>query len=137
MRKNLLKRHSRDNSQCPFCTPDQLSIEYFDEIGIILWDSFPISPGHILVIPKEHYPNIFDVPSEEQAHLFKLINKAKEIISQTHSPDGFNIGINSGTAAGQTVPHAHIHVIPRYNADVEDPRGGVRWIIPEKAKYWS
>lgn len=77
------------------------------------------------------------MPAGEQLHLLGLINKAKELISQSYRPDGYNVGINNGAAAGQTVPHVHIHVIPRYDGDVEDPRGGVRWVIPSKANYWA
>ena len=77
------------------------------------------------------------MPADEQLHLLGLINKAKELISQSYRPDGYNVGSNNGAAAGQTVPHVHIHVIPRYDGDVEDPRGGVRWVIPSKANYWA
>lgn len=132
-----MKTNQKNSVPCPFCAPELRRVRHADDIGFVMSDGFPISPGHSLIIPKDHYPTIFDVPHEKQIHLFSLVRKAKEIICDTYSPDGFNIGINNGEAAGQTVPHVHIHVIPRYEGDVEDPRGGVRWVIPEKAKYWS
>ena len=122
---------------CPFCEPDPERVLHSDSLAKIINDGYPISPGHMLIIPCAHHATIFDAPPEHQAHIFGLINEAKEIIYRSFTPDGFNIGINSGKAAGQTIPHAHIHVIPRYIGDVKDPRGGVRWIIPTKARYWE
>jgi diadenosine tetraphosphate (Ap4A) HIT family hydrolase len=104
-------------------------------IGI--WDGFPVSPGHALLMPRRHVATWFDATTEEQQELVAAIDKAKTTIELEHSPDGYNIGINSGEAAGQTVPHLHVHVIPRYEGDVNDPRGGVRWIIPDRATYWE
>ncbi|HFH3696421.1 TPA: HIT family protein [Pseudomonas aeruginosa] len=109
---------------------------YSDDMANIIADAYPVSPGHLLITPRCHYPTLFDVPAEEQRHLLSLINQAKDLIGRFHCPDGYNVGINNGAAAGQTVPHVHIHVIPRYDGDAEDPRGRVRWVIPDKAKYW-
>ena len=100
-------------------------------------DGFPVSKGHTLLIPKRHVGSFFEITDEERADLLALLNKAKVVIQEEFNPDGYNIGINDGPAAGQTVPHLHIHLIPRYKGDRYDPRGGVRWIIPEKADYWS
>lgn len=94
-----------------------------------------MSIGHLLLIPHRHVASWFEASPEEQLELFQSIEQAKEIITARYQPDGFNVGINIGTAAGQTVPHLHIHVIPRYQGDVADPRGGVRYVIPEKANY--
>jgi diadenosine tetraphosphate (Ap4A) HIT family hydrolase len=93
--------------------------------------------GHTLIIPKKHVGSFFEITDEERADLLVLLNKAKVVIQEEFNPDGYNIGINDGPAAGQTVPHLHLHLIPRYKGDRNDPRGGVRWIIPEKADYWS
>lgn len=123
-------------ADCPFCNLPQERLIYSDEIANIFADGYPVSPGHLLITSRCHYPTLFDVPAEEQTHLLSLINQAKDLIGQFYRPDGYNVGINNGAAAGQTVPHVHIHVIPRYDGDVEDPRGGVRWVIPDKAKYW-
>jgi len=100
-------------------------------------DGFPVSPGHTLVIPKRHVATFFDITEEEQMAIGRAIQKAKIVLDQEFTPDGYNIGINNGEAAGQTVFHLHLHLIPRYEGDCEDPRGGVRWVLPEKAVYWG
>jgi ATP adenylyltransferase len=94
-----------------------------------------VSPGHALLIPQRHIPTWFDAKPEERTALLKATDSAKEIIEKHHRPDGYNIGINCGPAAGQTIFHLHIHLIPRYSGDVTDPRGGVRHVIPDKANY--
>jgi diadenosine tetraphosphate (Ap4A) HIT family hydrolase len=101
-----------------------------------VWDGFPLSPGHALLVPRRHVGTWFDASPEEQRELLEAIATARGAILERHQPDGFNIGMNLGEAAGQTVPHLHLHVIPRYRGDVEDPRGGVRWVLPQKAAYW-
>jgi len=121
---------------CPFCEPDGSRIFYDDDpIFLCLWDGFPVSPGHALVIPRRHVVTWFDATAQEQESLLKGIEIAKREIEKQYQPDGFNIGINVGAAAGQTVSHLHVHLIPRYTGDVEDPRGGVRYVIPEKGNY--
>lgn len=122
---------------CPFCTLPVERIIDSNYFGVIIRDGFPISPGHKLVIPKRHVGSWFELNQEEQKGLMELLTKAQKILEKEFSPDGYNIGINDGPAAGQTVPHLHMHLIPRYKGDQEDPRGGVRWIIPKKAKYWE
>lgn len=106
-------------------------------LAIVIRDGFPISRGHTLVIPRRHVGSFFELTTEERYEMLALLDQAKADLDREFNPDGFNIGINDGAAAGQTVPHLHIHLIPRYKGDLEDPRGGVRWIIPEKADYWS
>jgi len=105
--------------------------------GVVIRDGFPVSPGHTLVIPLRHVRSFFELTNEERQDLFALLDSAKARIDIELSPQGYNIGVNDGLVAGQTVPHLHIHLIPRYRGDRADPRGGVRWIIPEKADYWS
>lgn len=90
-----------------------------------------------MVISKKHVSSFFELDLAEQMALLSLVNAQKEVLENLHSPEGFNVGINDGPAAGQTVPHLHIHLIPRYDQEGVDPRGGVRWIIPDKADYWS
>jgi diadenosine tetraphosphate (Ap4A) HIT family hydrolase len=102
-----------------------------------LWDGFPVSPGHALLVPRRHIASWFDANAEERAELLEGIERAREAIEERQRPAGFNVGMNLGAAAGQTVAHLHVHVIPRYEGDVEDPRGGVRWVVPSKADYWS
>lgn len=104
---------------------------------MVVRDAYPVSPGHTLVIPTRHIGSFFELDEAERAALLALLDRARGRLELEFKPDGYNIGINDGAAAGQTVPHLHIHLIPRYTGDRPDPRGGVRWIIPEKASYWS
>jgi diadenosine tetraphosphate (Ap4A) HIT family hydrolase len=122
---------------CPFCALPIDRITDSNEFGVVIRDGFPVSPGHTLVMPKRHIGSWFEISKEEQTGLLELLDRAKTTLQIEFSPDGYNIGINDGPAAGQTVPHLHIHLMPRYKSDQKDPRGGVRWIIPEKAKYWE
>ena len=124
-------------SNCPFCTLAPERIIDSNEFGVTIRDGFPVSPGHTLVISKGHIGSWFAISNEEQLGLLDLLARAKVDLQEEFKPDGYNVGINDGPAAGQTVPHLHMHLIPRYKGDQEDPRGGVRWIIPEKAKYWE
>jgi diadenosine tetraphosphate (Ap4A) HIT family hydrolase len=122
---------------CPFCTLPAERIVTSDEYALVIRDAFPISPGHTLIVPKRHVRSFFEIERRERESMLGLLEAAKEKLDREFQPDGFNVGINDGTAAGQTVLHLHIHLIPRYAGDRPDPRGGVRWIIPEKADYWS
>lgn len=122
---------------CPFCSLPGHRIIAISEYGVVIRDGYPISPGHTLIIPRRHIGSFFDLFPDERSDLLKLLDAAKKETDQKYAPQGYNIGINDGAAAGQTVPHLHIHLIPRYEGDREDPRGGVRWIIPDKADYWS
>jgi diadenosine tetraphosphate (Ap4A) HIT family hydrolase len=124
-------------SCCPFCQPDQSKILLENGHAFAFLDGFPVTPGHSLIVPKRHMVSFFEATSEEQAALFDLVAQMRQLILAKRSPDAFNIGINDGCAAGQTVMHLHIHLIPRYAGDTQDPRGGVRWIMPEKAPYWK
>lgn len=99
------------------------------------WDEYPVNPGHLLVISKRHISSIFQVNIIEMIELCKVLYHAKNLIANNYKPDGVNIGINDGVAAGQSIMHLHIHIIPRYNGDVENPRGGVRGVIPDKQNY--
>ena len=104
---------------------------------MLICDAYPVSPGHSLVIPRRHIGSWFEASEDECTAMLALLEAAKAMIDQEHRPDGYNIGINDGPAAGQTVPHLHVHLIPRFKGDVPDPRGGVRWVIPDRAKYWG
>jgi len=127
-------------SPCPFCSSSIEPSRFLvppNDLAMVLYDSYPVSTGHSLIIPRKHVASLFDLSAAEQGQLWAVVAVAREILSEKFHPDGFNIGLNDGGAAGQTVPHAHIHIIPRYNGDVVDPRGGVRWVIREKAAYWD
>ena len=122
---------------CIFCTLSPERIVLANELAVVIRDSFPVSPGHTLVIceaPRRFF--FFDVTGDERKAMLALLDSAKLGLDAAFHPDGYNVGINDGAAAGQTVPHLHLHLIPRYAGDREDPRGGVRWIFPQKAKYW-
>ena len=120
---------------CPFCDPDPARLFLERTLVLGLHDGYPVSPGHALLIPRRHVATWFDATREEQLALLEAIDEAKAIIDAKHSPAGYNIGVNIGREAGQTVFHLHVHLIPRYEGDVPDPRGGVRYVIPEKANY--
>src|SRR6056297_620262 len=122
---------------CPFCELPQERVFYQDDLILCLWDAFPVSEGHALVITRRHVATWFDASEQEQAALVRGIEIARREIEKASQPDGYNVGFNAGEAAGQTVFHLHVHVIPRFRGDVEDPRGGVRWVIPGKAAYWE
>ena len=123
-------------AQCPFCSLPKERVWFDSQDSLAILDGFPLTPGHTLVIPKRHVASVFELPQEELNHLLAAVTKVRKILKTKYQPDAFNIGINDGLAAGQTIAHAHIHVIPRRAGDVPDPRGGIRWIIPDKAKYW-
>jgi diadenosine tetraphosphate (Ap4A) HIT family hydrolase len=122
---------------CPFCTLPTERILMENSRGIVVRDGFPVTPSHTLIISKRHVGSFFELSAAERTDLFSLLDQARESLNQQCKPDGYNIGINDGATAGQTIPHVHIHLIPRFEGDQADPRGGVRWIIPEKADYWT
>lgn len=120
---------------CPFCSP--AIVVATTTTALILHDAFPLSHGHTLVVPRRHVASLYELPAEEQVELWQLVAQVRSALVEQLHPDGFTIGVNDGEAAGQTVPHAHIHIIPRFVDDVTDPRGGIRWVLPEKAAYWK
>lgn len=124
-------------THCPFC--ELASERILHDFGnvVVVRDSFPVSPGHTLVIPRRHVGSFFDTTLEERTTLLMALDEARRGLDEEYAPGGYNIGINDGPFAGQTVPHLHIHLIPRYDGDCADPRGGVRWILPDKAQYWK
>jgi diadenosine tetraphosphate (Ap4A) HIT family hydrolase len=123
---------------CVFC--DRLArgnlVAENDLAGAFL-DAFPLNPGHCLLVPRRHEPDFLALAPEEQAAVWALVAPVRRHIEAAAAPDGYTVGINMGEAAGQTVAHAHLHVIPRHHGDVADARGGIRWIIPARARYWE
>lgn len=113
----------------------QERVTYQGNHFFMMYDGFPVSPGHILIISKDVKPDFFSLHREEQLELTTLIHKAKQLIEKDHSPTGYNIGMNCGESAGQTVMHFHCHVIPRYDGDMENPKGGIRHCINGKGYY--
>lgn len=122
---------------CPFCQIDLSRVVLSNDVAYSVLDAFPVSPGHTLIIPRSHVASVYDLSPVEQGALWELTRAVREALRFEPGVDGFNIGVNDGHAAGQTIDHAHIHVIPRRSGDCPDPRGGVRLIFPEKARYWS
>ncbi|KAF5050545.1 AP-4-A phosphorylase [anaerobic digester metagenome] len=121
--------------KCIFCDPDLSNVILQNSHSYVRYDGFPVSPGHALIIPHRHVSSLFDLTDEECESVWKLLQSAKKLIETKYRPDGFNVGVNIGQAAGQTIEHLHIHLIPRYRGDMSDPRGGVRGVIPSKQQY--
>ena len=125
------------NQACAFCQLPPHRIVDGNDHALVVRDAYPVSEGHTLVIPRRHVGSFFELSPQEREAMMALLDASKAVIDRELQPDGYNIGINDGPAAGQTVPHLHMHLIPRYKNDVADPRGGVRWVIAAKADYWS
>ena len=122
---------------CCFCVEniDKSKILFETSNWIALLDSFPVSKGHTLLIPKEHFETYFDLTDAYKNSLDYRLNDVKRLLDAEYHPDGYNVGFNCGEAAGQSIMHFHLHIIPRYKGDVENPRGGVRGVIPNKQNY--
>ena len=119
--------------ECPFCSRE--GILFRNELAHVREDKFPVSPGHLLIIPDRHISDYFEITWEEKMAMNALLEEARRHLDSHHRPDGYNIGVNIGAFAGQTILHVHIHLIPRYKGDMPDPRGGVRGVIPDKQSY--
>ncbi len=126
-----------DHTQCPFCHVEKQDIVLENDFAAAFLDRFPVAERHTLVVPKRHVGSLFDLPEVELDAVWKLVSLVRGKMMAELKPDGFNVGVNDGLAAGQTVMHAHVHIIPRRDGDTADPKGGIRWIIPEKARYWG
>ena len=120
-------------SNCIFCNQEEIVLE--NELAWARYDKYPVSPGHMLIITKRHVAEFFDTTIEERRALNDLLEECKKMLDREYSPDGYNIGVNCGAAAGQTIMHLHIHLIPRCQGDIDNPRGGVRGVIPDKRVY--
>lgn len=124
-------------NQCPFCAHGRGRESIQTEHAVAFLDGFPIADGHTLVIPRRHVASLYELVAVEQNAVWELVSQVREQLIARLAPDGFNIGLNDGFAAGQTVMHAHVHIIPRWKGDAPDPRGGIRWVLPAKAAYWK
>ena len=121
------------NKECIFCQMKDYILE--NELAYAIYDKYPVGKGHMLFIPKRHVKDFFDITKEEREAIFDLIDEGKKLLDEKYSPDSYNVGINCGEHAGQTIMHVHVHLIPRYIGDMKDPTGGVRGVIPYKMKY--
>lgn len=122
-------------SNCVFCEMPVSAYVIENNYFYGLFDKYPVTEGHLLIIPKRHAETLFELTEDERKALFEIMEDGKALLEKKFEPAGFNFGVNQGLAAGQTIPHLHLHIIPRYAGDMEDPEGGVRGVIPEKQKY--
>lgn len=120
---------------CIFCNLEENKILIENEGARTIFDGFPVNEGHMLIIPKKHIETYFEASESEKKFLWDLVEESKKYLDKRFAPDGYNIGINNGVAAGQSIMHLHIHLIPRYIGDIENPKGGVRGVIPSKRIY--
>ncbi|HVB49382.1 MAG TPA: HIT family protein [Burkholderiales bacterium] len=125
---------SAPSAACIFCQPER-EILAENAHALAVFDKFPVSPGHALVLPRRHVASLWELDPEEYAHCFALVRALHPLLEVRLRPDGYNVGVNQGQAAGQSVWHAHIHVIPRFAGDNPEPLGGVRNVIPRKGRY--
>ena len=122
-------------TDCVFCNISQDRVIAQNNLCFAIYDGFPVSRGHVLIIPKRHVADYFSLTEEELMEMHQMMRELKIRLDADLTPDGYNVGVNVNEAAGQTVFHVHIHLIPRYKGDVENPRGGVRGVIPNKQRY--
>lgn len=124
---------------CPFC--QRLAAHHgliaATSLCAAFYDTTPLNPGHALVVPRRHEPDFLALTGDEHGDIMRTAAELRALLDQRYRPDGFNLGVNVGDAAGQTIAHAHLHLIPRFTGDVPEPRGGIRWLIPERAPYWD
>lgn len=118
---------------CIFCNISKPVLE--NEYAVAIYDKYPVNPGHMLIIPKRHIADYFAAAKEERQAIDQLLAECKKLLDKKFNPDGYNIGINCGACAGQTIFHLHVHLIPRYQGDMVHPQGGVRGVIPERRLY--
>ncbi len=134
--QHFTQLQTNEKAECPFCAPTKDRVLLSESATVYsMFDQYPVSRGHTLVIPKLHTPNYFDLPDRAKTACWLMVDRVRRLLEAEYQADGFNIGINVGSAAGQTVPHVHIHVIPRYKGDTENPKGGVRNVIPGQGNY--
>ncbi len=122
-------------SNCLFCSLPAERIADANELAVLIADAYPVADGHTLIIPRRHITDFFELTAEEVVAVYELLGRTRERLAESLKPGGYNVGINVGVVAGQTVPHVHIHLIPRYTGDVADPSGGIRNIIPGRGRY--
>jgi diadenosine tetraphosphate (Ap4A) HIT family hydrolase len=123
------------STECPFCDVAADRVVAGNAHALAIRDAFPVNPGHTLVVPRRHVSSWFESSSEERLAMFALLDRVRLELDEQLRPDGYNIGINVEEAGGQTVMHLHVHLIPRFKGDVDDPAGGVRFVLPERGNY--
>ena len=126
---------SKKKDGCVFCHIEKGMRVFDSKYWYVIYDKYPVNEGHMLLISQRHVESYFDLREEESSRINNYIHYMKSKIEEKYDPDGYNIGINVGEVAGQTVDHLHIHLIPRYEGDIDNPEGGVRGVIPDKRMY--
>ena len=121
----------------PFHPVDPERIVLETDLCLAFLDKYPVSEGHTLVVPLCPVASLYELDERTHTEIWHTVCRVRAILVERFHPTGFNIGVNDGPAAGQTVSHAHVHIIPQYAGDVPDPRGGIRWVRPDQAKYWT
>lgn len=129
-----MNERSEAETACVFCH-SKVAIVFENETCFALFDRNPVTKGHLLILPKAHRQDYFSLTAQELADTDKLIKQGKKYLDQRYAPEGYNIGFNCGVVAGQTIAHCHCHLIPRYEGDVANPKGGVRGVIPDMQSY--
>lgn len=124
-------------STCIFCHIDEQTAVASSDRCMAVYDANPLSIGHTLIVPRRHVKSVFELSGNDRKAVWTFVHHVQRELAKTHSPAAFTVGLNDGEQAGQTVDHAHVHIIPRYNGDVHDPRGGIRWVLPQRARYWD
>lgn len=124
---------SDPNNPCLFCGPRD--VVRHNDLAYCTRDTYPVNPGHTLVVPYRHCASFFELTPEEVAACMGLLSEERKVLDEEYNPDGYNLGVNVGATAGQSIFHVHIHLIPRYKGDSDRPQGGVRQVIPERAAY--
>ncbi|MBW4597844.1 MAG: HIT domain-containing protein [Brasilonema angustatum HA4187-MV1] len=131
--RDNLRVNASNNCNCIFCNPRRnLTILTESATAYAMFDGYPVSKGHVLVVPKRHVTNYFELPFKEQSACWFMVNKVQEILAKEFEPDGFNVGMNINRDAGQNMMHASIHIIPRYKGDTVGAKGGIRYVIPKR-----
>jgi len=120
---------------CIFCQTQKLKIILKNDLCYAIFDLYPVNKGHMLIIPFRHVESLFEATQDEILAIFDLLQKVRVYLDKEFSPDGYNIGVNVGKYAGQTINHLHVHLIPRYKGDIENPVGGIRGVIPSRRLY--
>jgi diadenosine tetraphosphate (Ap4A) HIT family hydrolase len=122
---------------CPFCSYSDKACVASNKTMRAIRDAYPVAPGHTLIISRRHVTSYTGLNTEEKADLLALLDQVRSVLDAELAPEGYNVGFNDSAAAGQTVMHFHLHIIPRHKGDQADPRGGIRLIFPDRARYWG
>lgn len=131
------KKNGNAATACIFCNISNDDAVAHSQKCVAVYDANPLSAGHTLIVPRRHVRSVFELGRTDRKALWMFVHDVQDKLTKRYSPAAFTVGLNDGEKAGQTVDHAHVHLIPRYDGDVRDPRGGIRWVLPQRARYWD